>query len=213
MKKITTLFIAVAMCLFSANAFAQFSAGVGYMNAKFNTKIDKEKIHHFTNGAYVRFDYTFPVYAGLSVVPGIDYHFVTGSYTDVNSEYTIKSSILEQYINLPVDLKYTFDFSEDFKFFVYSDATLSFGLYSKGRMKSSKDGETVIAADFDNYEKESGYSKFDVLAGGGIGADVFGFLRVKAGFDFGLLNRLRDAKIDGVYRHVNRLHIGVAYIF
>ena len=34
-------------------------------------------------------------------------------------------------------------------------------------------------------------SRFDVMIGGGVGIDLFKFLTVKAGYDYGLLNRLK----------------------
>ena len=55
-------------------------------------------------------------------------------------------------------------------------------------------------------------NRFDVLMGGGVGLDLLRFITVKGGFDYGLMNRLKD---DDGGSSLNRLQyyisIGVRF--
>lgn len=121
----------------------------------------------------------------------------------------------EHNLNVPVDVKYTFNIIPSvLNISIFVGPTFSLGLASQDKLSIS--GEFAgIAFDgtlkYDNYTgkiksdniseelqntlngymPESSMSRFDIMLGGGIGVGLFKFLNVKAGYDYGLLNRYK----------------------
>ena len=62
----------------------------------------------------------------------------------------------------------------------------------------------------DNYGENSSLQRFDFGLGVGIGFDLFQMVRIKVGYDWGLLD---VNKTDAVTTNNSMLHAGVAFLF
>ncbi|MBQ7253910.1 MAG: PorT family protein [Bacteroidales bacterium] len=203
MKKL--LAIAAGLMLIGTTAFAQ-SFGAGYVNSiqKYNNKSTA------ANGFYAGFGYTAEILPGLSLNPGIYYEFITAPEQSIHfgklASFSGKST--EHYVNVPLQLSYAIAFSPSFKLFLYGGPTANIGIASTtkvaGTILGYSDGEII-----NNYEDKD-YSRFDIMLGGGIGAEIAEKVRITAGYDFGMLNRLKNT--DDVMKR-NRLTAGAAFIF
>ena len=141
-------------------------------------------------------------------------------------------------LSVPIHFKYTFDIVPMFGINIFVGPTLSFGLAANNKMTVTGDvagnnvnGSVTYNAYSGKFRSEnlSGISdqiietinrnmpqnrmnRFDVLMGGGVGLDLLRFITVKGGFDYGLMNRLKD---DDGGSSLNRLQyyisIGVRF--
>ena len=68
---------------------------------------------------------------------------------------------------------------------------------------------SILSTYFDPY-KDSNYSRFDVMLGGGIGVEVMNKIRLTVGYDMGMLDRNSN---DNVTLKRNRLTAGAALVF
>lgn len=198
MKKVFA--IAAALMLLGTTAFAQ-SFGAGYVQStqKFN------KTASTANGFYAGFGYTAEILPFLSLNPGIYYEFLTSSSNTSLFGYNISSAkTTEHYVNVPLHLSLDLKLAPSFKMFVYGGPTANIGI------ASSTKGELLGATKkYNNYEDDD-YSRFDIMLGGGIGAEIAQRIRLTVGYDFGMLNRLKDS--DYLLKR-NRLTAGAAFIF
>ncbi len=197
MKKVFA--IAAALMLIGTTAFAQ-SFGVGYVNSTRTVYSNNP-----ANGFYAGFGYSAEIMPGLSLNPGIYYELLTASSSEDAFGYHLAGSkTTEHYVNVPLHLSYALSFAPTFKLFVYGGPTANIGI------ASSTVGDLLGAKKtFDNYKNE-GISLFDILAGGGIVAEIMKKFRVNVGYDFGLLDRNSS---DNVTLKRNRLTAGAAFIF
>ena len=185
--------------LIGTTAFAQ-NFGAGYVQSTRTVYSDAP-----ANGFYAGFGYTAEIMPGLSLNPGLYYEFLTSSSNTSAFGYNIASAkTTEHYVNVPLHLSFAMNFAPTFKLFVYGGPTANIGI------ASSTAGELLGAKKtFDNYDNE-GISRFDILAGGGIGAEIMNKLRVNVGYDFGLLDRNSN---ENLTLKRNRLTAGVAFLF
>ena len=210
MKKVFA--IAAALLLIGTTAFAQ-SFGAGYVQS---TKTDGSS-SVAANGFYAGFGYTAKFAPGIALNPGIYYEFLTNSSAGsvgIPGLATVSgnSKTTEHYVNVPLHLSFSYSFAPTFKLFVYGGPTASIGIASN--TKSTTSTSTIIGSGSststnDNYASGN-YSRFDILAGGGIGAEVLKKIRINVGYDFGLLDR-DNSENSSLKR--NRLTAGVAYVF
>ena len=92
--------------------------------------------------------------------------------------------------------------------FAFAGPTLSFNVSSKTTVAGSSTEDKVSTKDF--MEKLGGkYGAFDLMLGAGAGVDVLNMIRVKFGYDWGLVNRGND----DLKLHRQQLKVGVAFIF
>lgn len=214
MKKVIA--IAAALMLVGTTAFAQ-NFGAGYVQS---TKTDGSS-SVAANGFYVGFGYSAPIVSGISLNPGIYYEFLTNSSASGASVPGIvsvsgSSKTTEHYVNIPLHLSFALNFAPTFKFFVYGGPTASVGIASTTKSTSSASIDIIgwssgpSTSTSDNYAEGSNYSRFDIMAGGGVGAEVMKKFRLTVGYDFGLLDRNQN---DNASLKRNRLTAGAAYIF
>lgn len=212
MKKVFTTILAASMMLIGANAFAQASIDVGFVNSTDNYKTGSTKNNTNLNGFYVGAAYNVPLAESLSVAPGIYYTLVTksnaNSYAGIVST---KSDVQEHYLSVPVMFNYTlFSLSDGISAKLYAGPTFAYGIASKDKISGSIagfSGDTTI----DNYDDSYNYNRFDVMVGGGLAVDFYDMVRFNVGYDYGLLNRYTgDADIT---RHRSQFRLGVAYLF
>ncbi len=200
------------MMLIGANAFAQASVGVGFVNSTDNYKSGSTKNNTNLNGFYAGFAYNVPLAGSLSVAPGVYYTLVTKS--DANSFAGIastKTDVQEHYLSVPVMFNYTlFSVSDGISAKLYAGPTFAYGIASKDKISGNIagfSGDTTI----DNYDEDYNYNRFDVMVGGGLAVDFYDLVRFNVGYDYGLLNRYTgDADIT---RHRSQIRVGVAYLF
>ena len=194
------------MLLFGASAFAQ-NFGAGYVQStmsKGNTSVP-------ANGFYAGFGYTASIAPGFALNPGIYYEFLSSqSDTDLWGLASSSSKTKEHYVNVPLHVSFAYSFAPTFKLFIYGGPTASVGIASNTKTTTSAVIIGTGTSTRDNYADDDDYSRFDVLAGGGIGAEVMKKFRINVGYDFGLLDRYDD---DDYTIKRNRLTAGVAFIF
>ena len=198
MKKVFA--IAAALLLMGTTAFAQ-SFGAGYVQSTANNST--------ANGFYAGFGYSAEIMPGLSLNPGLYYEFLTSTTgASLGSWASYSGKTTEHYVNIPLHLSFAYSFAPTFKLFVYGGPTANVGIASSTKVSGSVLGfggsDTI-----DNY-KDTNYSRFDIMLGGGIGAEVMNKIRLTVGYDMGMLDR--DNSDNGTLKR-NRLTAGVAFVF
>ncbi len=205
MKNVIKTVAAAMLLLVGSQAFAQ-SFGAGYVNSTKTTGNSTSS----ANGFYVGVNYKAEFAPGLSLNPGIYYEFLTSSNgANVGSIIAADATVQEHYVNVPFHVSYAMNFAPTFKLFVYAGPTANVGIASttKTTVTSVIGGSSKS---INNYDEGYNYSRFDVMLGGGIGAEVMNKIRVNVGYDWGMLDRNTS---DNASLHRNRLTAGVAFVF
>ena len=210
MKKVLMTIALVVVA--ATSAFAQISVGAGYLANTQKTAVTSGSTTVTdavaSQGFYAGADYTFDLGQGLGVVAGLKGAFLfVPEHEILLGAATSKTN--EVYLAVPVLCNYTYVLSNDLKLFAYAGPTLNFGLSSK-TTATDKTGLTNTVTTTDNYADGSDYGKFNLMLGAGVGVDVMNTIRIKAGYDIGLLNRSSadDTKINDA-----QWYVGVAYLF
>jgi hypothetical protein len=189
MKK--TLILLATLLIAGATASAQVSFGFGPA-----TRIYYSKDVNYTVGVQVSFEDSQRVSDYFGYSAGVDF----GTYK--KSDYFLKETgLTEMYLDIPVRAKFYIPFSDDFQLFFFAGPSPSVCIGShvvSGKDKASRFGEN------------SNYSRFDVLAGGGIGCEIAERLKIALGYDHGLLNRDKGNITD---LHVAAAKLSVSYMF
>lgn len=204
----TLALVAVA----ATSAFAQLSVGAGYLSntQKYTYPTGSNKSETATtpsSGFYVGGDYTLDLGQGLGVSAGLKGAFLFGKLD--NTVTTSNNKLSEIYLAVPVMANYTYAISNDFKVFALAGPSIAFGLSSKytGHNDLTNNDYTTDRYDEDAYPS---YGKVNVFLGLGAGVDILNTVRVKVGYDIGLLNRTKE---DNQKINDAQLYFGVAYLF
>jgi len=224
MKKIILFLSAVGVLMFSATAaHAQLSVGAGYDYAKFSLRDGEggKEPSDALNGFYVGADYNVRIWKGLGIAPGVQYEFTNGT---VDKESGIKFQ--EHYLNIPIDINYYFRLGSLFGIGVSLTPSFNIGLASELRQPGAGSidlydiwNEIGLGEAGESLGVENPYGRFDFMLGVGLSVDLFRHIRVKARYDFGLVNRVSaigdlDPDLAGAVKlNRNRLQVGVAYVF
>lgn len=233
MKKILTSVLVSSMMFLCIDAFAQFTVNAGYSNSSFKTKLDGKPIesqNYNLNGFFVEAEYNLGLFDNLSLVPGLRYKYGLSKKTTFDTlpfigQYSLSTLFSEHYIDVPVNVKYTYPLLHNLKVFAFAGPTVSCGLASTSSIEAKvkvadKDLNKMIKEELDklgndskrnNYGKDGIYSRFDVMLGLGLGVEVLDMIQIKTGYDFGLLNRISGTKEMSAHR--NQFYIGVGYMF
>lgn len=224
MKKSMKIMMAIALTMVTLGANAQFGVKLGYSNLSqkiesSGVSINPGSLSGFTAGAF--YDIQFPV-RGLSIRPGLNYTFGSGKFlSDFLGSSLGDASItqVEHMIGVPIDFKYAYGFTDDFKVYAFAGPKFAIGLSSIFKM--SEDGETIkqnnftgkITEDGETEDGEGGmFSRFDVRIGIGAGVQ-FRSLLLEVGYDWGMLNRLKSDYTDNVTWKMGQLFVGVGLMF
>lgn len=239
MKKL--LAIAAFTTLFTVAANAQFNMSAGYSlsiqheKPNFSNNMRSGAQVTLLNGFYISAGYDFlfaeSSFGDFSVNPELKYTYHTDGdgfdriywLTPLHYE---RSSYREHYLSLPIDIKYSYELGTgDVKLFVSTGPVLAYGLYAGVRfndhltyvgkldMYSGKYSLTNAAGvKLEGNMDNGGYSRFDFRWGVGIGVEVDEDYIIKAGYDFGLLDRYKQKDTSSTMC-MDEFHIGVAYLF
>ena len=199
MKK--TLILLTALLIAGVSASAQISLGFGPATRIYYAKSDVNsgnviKDVSYTIGVQVNFEDSHRVSDAFGYSAGIDF----GTYKKSNF-YASSTGLSEMYVDIPVCAKLYMPFSDDFQLFFFGgivpSACISSNIIS-GSGKSSRFG------------KNSTYSRFDALLGGGIGCEISERIKLALGYDYGLTNRSSDKITD---LHVAAAKFTFSYMF
>ena len=192
MKKL--LVIAAAILSFSAaNAqvvYAGFQSVTGKSKAG-NTTISKSNSGFFLGGAM-----NFEIADALGVQPGLEISYAgrTENTLAGDDKYSMWG------VKIPVDVNYGIELAPDFKLSVYAGPSIYIGL-----SYNDKVGNTT----YDWYGNQLG--RFGLGLGMGAWCDIKDVIRVKAGYDLGLLNRAQD-KDNNNYKE-SAFMVSIGYLF
>ena len=184
MKKLIVTF-AVAV-ISAGSAMAQISAGAGYLNSTVTRTVSDNSLDSSSDGFYVGADFSCPIVAGLSVDPGVYYGFLTreGEFLGMMTG-TTQSDFLDV--------------------FAFAGPRFNIGLSN-----TTTTQVLGIESRFDHYGEDGDLQRFDFALGVGIGFDLFQMVRVKFGYDWGLLD---IDKNDSMKTSCSGWNIGAAFLF
>lgn len=215
MKRIAVILAALA--LLGGQAFAQIVPGAGYIHSTLTTNsggsTDNDSKSGFYAGASVNFE--IPAVKGLGFVPGVYLSLITSTKQDSQSASVFgitftqsgKAVFNELALNVPTLLKYSIDLSGA-KLFAYAGPTFQLGIISRLDVEAS--GIISGSSNLDYYADDSGYNRFNVLVGGGIGFQLSRVI-VNLGYDYGITNVYRG--LSNVSGNRSNLHLGIGYAF
>lgn len=240
MKKSLKVVLVAVLAVFAIEANAQFGIQAGYVNSVERFKNNGGKgtsdgMNGFKVG--VSYDIAFPV-KGLSIRPGLNYVYIGDKLADEESlGMTFKASRNEHYLNVPIDIKYAYGFSDNFKIYAFAGPKFAVGVASTVNGKFSGSLPLIgdisgsgsydfytgkvklkgVADNADNAAEEFldmgyKYSRFDVQLGVGVGVQVLQLLSVEFGYDWGLLNRVKDLPDNNYYKR-NQLYVSLGLNF
>ena len=195
MKKL--LVIAAAILSFSAvNAQVAY---LGYQNVPGTKKVTVGNTTTTTNysnsGFFLGGAMNFEIADGLGIQPGLEI-----SYFGRTDETLLGDDKFSMWgINIPIDVNFGFELAPDFKLNVYAGPSIYVGL-----AYNDKVGNTT----YDWYGDD--YSRIGLGLGMGAWCDIKDVIRVKIGYDLGLLNRAQN---DNVSYKENALQFSVGYLF
>lgn len=218
---------------------AQFGLHVGYVNSvtDFKTSPSSKADPLKTHGFHLGIEYDFDLIGGLSVQPGIEYSYVAAGDESTLKFGSFKQSdnvdIVEHNLEIPVYLKYTFDFvPELFGMYVFAGPTVGFGLSSSLIISRSGVENSRVSYNFyngqiksenltsdlkkfvENNEGEKVLQPFDILVGGGIGFNLVRHLDLRAGYNYGLVDRMsKNYRKDGISGHRYQIFAGLSLVF
>ena len=202
MKKSLIVTLAVAaMMLAGAHASAQVSLGFGPASRLYFTKGQDVTM---TYGVQLSFEDSRRVSDVFGYSAGIDF----GTYK--NKEFfqpapgasdNAQVGLSEMYVDMPVRAKLYIPLGYDCDFFFFAGVVPSLCIGSHRLSGSEK---------YNRFGKDSTYSRYDVLAGGGIGMEISERIKLALGYDHGLLNRYTGENAD---LHVAAMKLTVSYMF
>ena len=202
MKRILILLCAaVAMTLAGANASAQISIGAGPATRLYFPKGEDAP---YTYGVQLSFEDSQRVSDWFGYSAGIDF----GTYGNkaffqpgAGAADAAAIGLSEMYVDIPVRAKFYVPFSDAFQLFLFGGVSPSVCISSNIREASGK---------VSRFRKDSDYSRYDLLAGGGIGAEVAECIKFALGYDHGVLDRDRSGTAK---QHVAAVKFTVSYLF
>ena len=209
MKKVLMTLALVAVA--ATSAFAQISVGAGYLaNTQKSSYTSGSTTTTSTtpqSGFYAGADYTLDMGQGLGLLAGLKGSLLTDTHTTTILGVSGTTKTTEIYLGIPVQFNYNYALSNDLKLFALAGPTFSLGLSSKSKFTNNVNDDVTIT---DNYPDDGDYKKFNVLLGVAVGVDVMSTIRIKAGYDIGLLDR--DGRDDYKVNDA-QWYVGVAYLF
>lgn len=201
MKK--TLILLAALLMAGVSASAQISIGFGPATRIYYSKTDSRinavkdvKDVQYTVGVQVSFEDSRRVSDAFGYSAGIDF----GTYKK-SDYFASERGLSEMYLDIPVRAKFYVPFSDDFQMIFFGGVVPSLCVGSHvltGSEKTSRFGE------------RSNYTRYDVLAGGGLGFEIVERIKIALSYDHGLFDRINDDITD---LHVAAAKLTISYMF
>ena len=215
MKKIIASVFAAAMLLMGTEAFAQLVPGAGYLlsiekSKSENSALDAIKL----NGFYVGASYNIPLVGGLGVAPGLyaDMLFYNGAAT-IREIVTFTEHYTELALNLPVNLNYQLEISDNASIYAFAGPVFQVGLVARSTYNGRIDFGPIHINEgeaYNHYNSENGdMNRFNIYLGGGLGFQI-GDILLTVGYDHNLLN---VDKTEGWKTNRNQIKVGVNFAF
>lgn len=230
----TVLFAALFIAA-GNNAFAQFGVNVGYMNSTTWGKANGSKSSEdmTTNGFAVGIDHNIKLIGNLlSIQPGIYYqHLLKSEDIAEFPGYAARNTFTENYIGIPVHVKVGFNIlpKEMLRIYVFAGPTFEIGLmandkisisgndrsgevsynYYNGKLKSTSDVLNSLIENYYPSDSQGQYKRFDVMLGGGVGIQAVHFLDIRAGYDYGVVNRLKGTYAENMTANRGQFYVSV----
>lgn len=193
MKKL--LVIAAAILSFSAvNAQVAY---LGFQNVTDKSKSGNTTVSHSSNGFFLGGAMNFEIADGLGVQPALEVNYAGRTGKDLLNNDVKYSS---WGVRIPIDVNYGIELAPDFILSVYAGPSIYVGLSN-----TSKSGNVT----YDYYGDD--ISRFGLGLGMGAWCDIKEVVRVKIGYDLGLLNRAQDK--DNFNYKESGLLFSVGYLF
>lgn len=233
-KSLIVLASLLAVTAFSGNSYAQFKFGAGYSMANHNVNEGSRDyaLHGFNIGATCDIDFINWNIIDFGVVTGLNYELLTDEQSKDLLGSRVKNTVTEHYINVPIQLNLGLNFVPGiFGTYVFGGPSLAFGIASNTETSlDAQSGRGVLK--YNNYtgkysaeniadeivgsvtgEMSADYGWFDVKLGAGVGLEIVEAVDIRAGYNWGLLNRYTGDSEDGLKHHSDQFYVTLSYMF
>ena len=219
MKKIVKLLLIAAMATIAVSASAQIGLGVkvGYANAKGKFRAGSDYFWSVPqHGVRLGVFYDLPLWKkddmGLTFRPGINYTYL-GSPSVIVSVRDRGFKDRNHLLGIPVDVKFYYAIGEC-KLYAFAGPKFSVGLsylMKSGTAHAEAYTGKANRSDGSTIQAEPLFHRFNLLIGGGIGAE-FKRAFIEIGYDWELLDEIRD-KTLGYKMRRGMLGVDLGYTF
>lgn len=187
------------------------------------------------NGLYVGLDHDVSLIKdALYLETGLYYTWLNENRRDDILGLKVVGDRSEHMLSVPVRLKYVFKVAKDINVFLFGGPTFVAGLASDLTYRARLSDGSAAAMTYDYYKCERkftenlapavkewfgtmlpgiGYDRFDVLAGGSLGAEFFDVLEVHIGYDWGLVNRTKGELESELKIRRQQFYVGIGLRF
>lgn len=195
-----------------------------------------------TNGFYAGAYYDMNIIGdAFSVCPGLYYQRLM-KVDNIKSSYQnvkITNTFADNFLAVPVHLKGTVNVVPDIlKIYIFAGPSFEIGLSASDRLavKGNTSLENIIdgkiiynyysqnvkASSLTDAQKDlyaaflpsdSHYRRFDVMFGGGVGLEIVEFIDFKIGYDYGVINRLKNNLSGNGKLNRDQFYVGLAVRF
>ena len=196
------LVLAATLCAGTvASAQAEWNANFGYATTSFRgADCSSFLSSHHLRGFYagVTHDFFFSALAGLTFEPGVYYYYQSGQ----NSTGATPKFIREQYLSIPLNVKYSFELGPSVMASFYSGPVLNVGLVGN----LYEDGTFVTNTNL--LDAMHRLTRVNAQWDFGLAFTLAGAVQVRAGYALGLSRLVRE---QNVYN--NTFTVGVGFLF
>lgn len=196
-KRIMKKLLVIAFAILSFSAVNAQVAYVGFQSVTGKSKVGNTTVSKSNPGFFLGGAMNFEIADALGIQPGLELSYAGRTE---NNALTGDTKYSMWGIKIPVDVNYGFELAPDFKLSVYAGPSIYVGLSNK-----SKSGNVT----YDYYGDDLG--RFGLGLGMGAWCDIKEMIRVKIGYDLGLINRAQDK--DNFNYKESAFMISVGYLF
>ena len=195
-KRIMKKLLVIAAAILSFSAVNAQVAYLGFQSVTGKDKSGNTTISSSNSGFFLGGAMNFEIADALGVQPGLElsYYGRTETTLGVDDKFSIWG------VKIPIDINYGFELSPDFKLYAFAGPSIYVGLSYNDKVNNTT---------YDWYGNRFG--RFGLGLGMGAWCDIKDVIRVKVGYDLGLLNRAQD-KDNRNYKESGLL-FSVGYLF
>ena len=140
MKSIVKIIAAVAAGIFlTLDMSAGNGVEIGYLHSSYRTNLNSDEMKTASpmSGFQVGLMKDMNIVAGLSLQSGLTYSYLNSAEKEEVPMFNITGSYTEHMLNIPIQVKYTFDIIPAFGVYVFAGPTLSLGLAATTKLSVS----------------------------------------------------------------------------